>query len=419
MALNWAKGRSAPLMLPLISAWLKVITEESFEDRTSQGSWILNSIGNLSFLGGALGCYQSHKGRTNDWSQWSLIKQKEALTALRTGQRPESIAQHLVRVTGEEHPRKILIGNGIPLVTFTGSKASIPSIHEWRTIYVNLASIARRYGLNEAEFETYCTISRPNRAGRVFFPYHVLAQSQALAVGWDWHIVHFIAHSTLYIMRKQCNKQAEAAGLGEPEVDAVIYIYWTCHHLCDKIRKCHPFKASLCKKQMHGIAMKFGITKSTNFDPVGDIDLGQSTVTIDAKITNMAMYNYEPNSWDGIRKTMSMVSLYHPLWRPDSKLGESPWVAPGAVTVTPVMPTPKFDLPLLPIELWVPDDDTSSRSHTPIPCPKCSDTFNSLGALVHHCRQQLCPIMGNNKDPLEASVDSGDPEQDVIDKEYW
>lgn len=164
--------------------------------------------------------------------------------------------------------------------------------------------------------------------------------------------------------------------------------------------------------------MKFGITNINNFDPVGDIDLGQSTVTIDAQITNMAMYNYEPNAWDGIRETLRMVPLYHPLWRPDSKLGQSLWITPGDVTVIPVMPTPELDLPLLPIELWVPDDDTSSRCHTPIPCPKCSHTFNSLGALVHHCRQQLCPVMGNNNDP-GANVDSGDTEQDAIDREYW
>lgn len=232
VALNWAKRRHAPLILPLTSAWLKAITEEKLEDRISQGSWILNSVGNLCFLEKVLGCWKSHKARTTDWSQWSLIKQKEALTALRTGQRPESIAQDLVRATREEHPRLMLIGNGVPLVTFAASK-----IHEWRTVYHNLVSIARRYSLSDDEFETYCTISRPNGAGRVFFPYHILAQSQASAVGWDWHILHFIANSTLYRMRKTCNKHAEAAGLGEPQVDAVIYIYWICHHLCDKIRK--------------------------------------------------------------------------------------------------------------------------------------------------------------------------------------
>ncbi|KAF5670262.1 hypothetical protein FCIRC_9000 [Fusarium circinatum] len=371
-ALNWAKGRSAPLILPLASAWLKAITEEKLEDRISQGSWIMNSIGNTGLLEKTLGCYKTHKDRVADWSQWSSIKQKEALVALRTGERPASIVQHLVEATGGENPIRTLIRGNVPAVTFAAWRGhSKPPIHEWETIYHNLISIARRYGLTDDEFESSCTLSRPNGAGRVFFPYHVLAQPQALAVGWDWHILHYIASEALHEMRRKCNRHAEAAGLGEPEVDAVIYIYWTGHYLCDKIHRWgfpvvpwsyHQFRASLCKKQMHGIAMKFGITKFTNFDPVEDIDLGQSTVTIDAQITNLAMYKYESSTWDGIRETIRMVPLYHPLWRPDSKLGESPWVAPGAVTVIPVMPTPEFDLPLLPIELWVPDDGTSSLS---------------------------------------------------------
>ncbi|EXM15542.1 hypothetical protein RAB80_015870 [Fusarium oxysporum f. sp. vasinfectum] len=233
VALNWAKGRSAPLMLPLASAWLKAIAEEKLEVRISHGSWIMNAVGNISLLEKAIGCHKTQKDRTNDWSQWSLVKQKEALTALRTGQRPESIAQHLLVATREEHPRKILISKDVTCGIFTASEASI----EWGTVYRNLVSIARRYGLFYDEFETYCTISRPNGTGRVFFPYHVLAQSQALAVGWDWHTLDHIANRTLYNMRTKCNRYAEAAGLGEPEVDAVIYIYWTCHHLCDKIRQ--------------------------------------------------------------------------------------------------------------------------------------------------------------------------------------
>ncbi|CVL08871.1 hypothetical protein FPRO06_13246 [Fusarium proliferatum] len=236
-ALNWAKGRSAPLILPLASAWLKAVTEEKLEDRLSQGSWIMNAVGNMALLQKALGCYKPHKARVTDWSQWSLVKQKGALTALRTGERPRCIAHHHLETMREKSPREILMGKKVPLVTFAESKASMPSIHEWTTIHDNLVSIARRYGLNDDEFETYCTISRPNGEGRVFFPYHVLTQSQALAVGWDWHILHFVANVTLRQMRRYCNRSAEAAGLGEPEVDAVIYIYWTCHHLCDKIRQ--------------------------------------------------------------------------------------------------------------------------------------------------------------------------------------
>ncbi|RBQ73706.1 hypothetical protein FVER14953_20433 [Fusarium verticillioides] len=237
-ALNWVKGQSAPLILPLASAWLKAITEEKLEDRISQGSWIMNSLGNTGLLEKSLGCYKSHKARVADWSQWSLTKQKDALVALRTGERPASVVQHVVQATRGQNPLKTLIAGNPPTVTFTAWRGhSKQPIHEWETIYHNLISIARRYGLTKDEFQSYCTLSQPNGAGRVFFPYHILAQPQALAVGWDWHIVHYIANFTLGQMRRQCNRYAEAAGQGEPEVDAVIYIYWTCHHLCDKIRQ--------------------------------------------------------------------------------------------------------------------------------------------------------------------------------------
>ncbi|KAG5793070.1 hypothetical protein H9Q69_007879 [Fusarium xylarioides] len=165
-ALNWAKRRSAPLILPLTSAWLKAITEEKLEDRISQGSWIMNAVGNMALLEKALGCYKPHKARVTDWSQWSSIKQKDALVALRTGERPASVAQHVVEATRGQNPLKTLIAGRVPTVPFAAWRGhSKPPIHEWETIYHNLISIARRYGLTDDEFETYCTISRPNGEG--------------------------------------------------------------------------------------------------------------------------------------------------------------------------------------------------------------------------------------------------------------
>lgn len=37
-------------------------------------------------------------------------------------------------------------------------------------------------------------------------------------------------------LRTQCNKYAEAAGLGERQMDPVRVIYWWAQHLCQKIK---------------------------------------------------------------------------------------------------------------------------------------------------------------------------------------
>lgn len=161
--------------------------------------------------------------------------------------------------------------------------------------------------------------------------------------------------------------------------------------------------------------MKFGIIKFENFNPIYDIDLSQATITIDAKFTNLAMMNYEPSSWDGIHKALRSIPLHHPLWRPDPKLGDSPWIASGSAEVATSMPNVRFelDLPLLPLELWVPDDDTMDRSHCPISCPNCLATFDSIGALINHSRIRVCL-----DHPSVDVDDDSDFDQDAIDG-YW
>ncbi|KAH6623225.1 hypothetical protein F5144DRAFT_615065 [Chaetomium tenue] len=139
---------------------------------------------------------------------------------------------------------------------------------------------------------------------------------------------------------------------GEAKMDTLRLIVWWGHHLCRKIQRLkqeqpqaslekiafnildrwglpvipwsgNPLSASLCKLQDHGIAMKFGLVWPDNedFDPINHFDWTQCTVTIDVKTTSLAMLNYEPKTWDGIRQLVSAVPLSHPLWEIDPTLG--------------------------------------------------------------------------------------------------
>ncbi|KAK6711749.1 hypothetical protein SNK05_006181 [Fusarium graminearum] len=436
--LNWTKARQPPLVLPLVAAWLLNLDQDELKVRTSTAQWIMTALCNVAVMTQAFDLNSSHKDHTVEVSSWPLEKQRAVLETCRTGQRSGITDDMFGKVlAGSDGIQRLVVHDRLPARI---SLSYGPTLQEWDTIYLNLVKIAQHHGLSESEFEALCTISRPQGSGRVFFPYHYTARRRALAIGWDWHFVRVLAASDLHNMRWNCNKHAERAGLGEPEVDPIIYIYWECHHICDTIRKvkierpqanndeiafhildrwglpmvpwlCHTFRASLCKKQCHGIAMKFGIVKFDNFHPVHDIDLGQSTVTIDSKFTNMAMGAFEPQSWDSIRDLASSVPLNSPLWRPDSDLGVEDWILPEGKRTATTMPTADFDIPLLPIELWVSQDGTSSQSALPIRCPLCSEQFDSIGALIHHCRHRLC--LGATQ-PEQYTA-----EQDGVDQEYW
>jgi hypothetical protein len=81
----------------------------------------------------------------------------------------------------------------------------------------------------------------------------------------------------------------------------------------------------LYKDQDYGIAMLFGL-KSGNFNPVNGFDFTGYTITINSKATNLAIRNFTPDSWEGIRQTILDVPLSHPFWRMDKDLGYKPWV---------------------------------------------------------------------------------------------
>jgi hypothetical protein len=78
-------------------------------------------------------------------------------------------------------------------------------------------------------------------------------------------------------------------------------------------------KASLCKFQDHGIAMRFGLCLPNNgendsFDPVEHWDFFTCTVTMDSVAVNMAMRDWPVTSWDIIRDTITRVPLSYLYW---------------------------------------------------------------------------------------------------------
>lgn len=315
---------------------------------------------------------------------------------------------------------------------------------QWADVYKQLLRIASHYGLTRQEFEYCCTAQASTGVTqRVFFPYHVLSRPQAEELLWDWSMVHGTARGMLTRMRSMCNKHAEAAGYGEKEVDAVRFIYWWCHHLCGQIQRIkverptaileeiafqildrwgfpvvpwtsNRLKASLCKKQDHGIAMLFGYNRPDNeeFDPVKHFDMARCTVTIDTQATNMAMGRSSVSSWDGIREILSAVPLSHPLWQLDPALGITSWTWQWHAQMTPQAPATAVQIPLLPLDPWL----NGGSARQPLRCVECPNAeFPTIGLLVRH--YQRCHDR-ENSDPA-ADDDAPNPAQDEIDKQYW
>ncbi|KAM0186960.1 hypothetical protein ACHAPI_011467 [Fusarium lateritium] len=236
--LNLSKGRASPLMLPLVSAWFKILKEPNLGVQRSQAVWIMNAAGNMGTLESAIDCRRSRTARFVEWSVLSAESQRSILGALRTGEKTQFVTDTLDGALSDIPLRGRLLGQpGLDVTaTLATSKKINKNMETWNDIYLTLVDIAKRYGLSPLEFETYCTIPRPEGIGRVFFPYHILSRPQAVSIGWDWHLLSSMAKSTLRVMRNHCNKHAQAAGHGEPEVNDIKYIYWLGHHLCESIR---------------------------------------------------------------------------------------------------------------------------------------------------------------------------------------
>ena len=159
--------------------------------------------------------------------------------------------------------------------------------------------------------------------------------------------------------------------------------------------------------------MKFGIVKFETFDPVQDIDLQQATVTIDARLANMSMRKWDRAEWSGILKALHSVPLYHSSWRPARNLGPQSWITPEDGMESSSMPIPQFDLSLLPVEQWDPENDTVARSHFSVFCQNCRTSFNSIGTSIYHCRNKLCSGNGDAHSPHDSD-DNSPPAQHVF-----
>lgn len=242
-----------------------------------------------------------------------------------------------------------------------------------------------------------------------------------------------------------CNRHAVKAGLSEPALDLITLIYWIVAHFCRRIQQTkeerpeasqeeilyycmldrwslpivpwrgHAFKASLCKLQDHGIAMKCGIllpADGEKFDPLVHIDLDKCTVTIDTWMTNKAMSNYSTDDWSSVRDLISRVPEWHSYWRLDLSLGNGIWKGKSDMTITPIPPSPSFSMPLVPVEPWVSsfgEDDTVAL----YACEECAATFHTARYLVDHCRLQH-----SKKDLPEPKYANGQ-DQDAVVSAHW
>lgn len=350
--INLAKGQWPSVTLPLVAVWLNTHEVADFEEQKGLWSWCMNALMNTAMMSRLFRINNSHKYKMELWSSWDFSTQQDGLEVLRTGKRRPVLDEKLASSTSLIEPCRDLIRNDGKFSPLRSEKRG-----EWTSLYEILETIAALYGLSKSEFKYYSTIPSPGRPRYpVFFPYHILARPQAIALGWDWNTWEVVAREMLATMRRSCNKHAEASGLGEPWITKKLLICWMAAVTCQRIKEVkeeqpgstqyeiafhlfdrwglpmvpwmnHPFRISLCKKQDHGIAMLFGIDKVEleTFDPRLHLDLSRSTITIDTWFTNRTMFHYEPGLWGDIRSVISQVPLNHPYWRVDASLGNDVW----------------------------------------------------------------------------------------------
>lgn len=427
-SMNRARRQHPPLTLACAAVGLRIAEESIFVIRKAQLSWVYNALCNSATLGKVFGCIQPHVDQIANWSAWDEPTQRAALEALRTGIRNETVDNFLEQWQQAELFR----------ITFQKYSDRGRWSRPQASVYQTLLQIAARYDLSKADFEYLCTIASPRSSNdRVFFPFHVLSRPQALSIGWDWSDV-FNSASEKKSMRKYCNKHAEAAGLGEPHVDAEIFVYWMAAYTCRRIQDLRQrwpaaskdeiafgildrwglpivpwvgniLRASICKDQDHGIAMRFGIVTRDDqpFNPVEDIDLSCCTIAIDTQLTNMAMKNYPRESWPSIRANFCQVPLHHPFWRIDPSVGSEVWGAEGIKTSS-LPPTPEFDVALLPVEAWLQGDVEHQHNFS---CLECGSEENSAGSLIRHMREHHGKVQMDDEGPVAAAK--------AIDDEHW
>ena len=199
----------------------------------------MNAVGNMSALPFAFECLLSHEERTTYWAAWTEAKQRDVLSVLRIGERAEMVNDILAELRSDRDPTSFLLDGHILLNDrkFRHRDGVCPSPTELQAIYTKLYKIAGRSGVSRPIFEQCCTVPTKNGRGRVFYPYHVLSQSRAIAIGWNRVMLFKTTNLALLTMRTACNKPAGDAGSGEPQVNVLIYIYWQRHHICHETQQ--------------------------------------------------------------------------------------------------------------------------------------------------------------------------------------
>ena len=436
-AVNMMRGSNPIVVMPLGTVILNAgaIAGSLKPESMSAITWAYNALCNAACIHKAFHTIDNNKmSRFTKWSSWSKLQQTAVLDAQRT-LTLTALSEDLLLKVEEKDLFRVVKGSIQPL--------SAAEKTQWDRKHLTMERIAAKYDINPAEFELYFTIASRRQNKRVFYPFHQLSIPQAEAIGWDW--CHTVAFSVdrLERMRRECNRHAEEAGLGERKMDPEKFVFWQAHHFCKVARDVkrampdaspenvrflifcdrwglpivpwigHTLCASLCKGPDHGIAMTFGLVEPSgleSFDPVRHFDLELCTVTIDSVTTNEAMWNYASHSWSRIRGILASVPCSHPLWRFDASAGNIIWRAPSSTTVAPEMPVSSFSVPALTsLEPW-----SSGKALDPR-CDSCEESFQSLGSLVHHCRTTHSLAAADS--PSEtAALDSV---QQALDAKYW
>lgn len=435
-ALNLVKRNHPVIVLALLSVIMNAARIVDGSRRSAIRRWAFNALSNCGAMHTTFGGTLNKKERFTRWANMSSSAQRNLLEALRTG----SLSDDMTRTIDATSVSRLFRVDSAGAV-FSHSARKVAT--EWENEYSMYIRIARKYNLTREEFEYYLTIPSA-RGRRVFYPFWHHSRAQAAAVGWDWYHVYKFAYERLNRMRTVCNKPAEDAGLGEKIVDEKIFVYWMVSHFCALIAELitsmpsasrsdileanldrwdcpivpwvgNILCASICKKQDHGIAMLFGIREGAQrntFDPVRDIDLAQCTVTIDTGATNVAMWNWKPEAWLSIRKTLESVPLEHPLWKIDNSLGQSVWGITSASTGSePTMPDPAFKIPLLSIDSWF------SGQPVTLQCTECGVDFQTIGQQLYHFRNMHASNNGLHR-PQNDTIE-GVKEQETRNATFW
>ncbi|KAJ4163822.1 hypothetical protein LMH87_005526 [Akanthomyces muscarius] len=384
------------------------------------------------------------KARFETWHKLDKSGQRDHLEAMRTGILGDSMSKKVDSIA----TTKIFRAPSLHNTTSHEYQQTIAM--DWDREYSTYLRIARKFEVTRSEFEFLFTISSKRRPGkRIFYPFWHASRPQADEIKWDWCDIYHLAQRMLHRMRSDCNRHGEDAGLGEKIVDEKVLVYWMVSLFCNQVQKqkkdmpytsldalleanldrwnCpivpwvgHVFSASLCKGPDHGLAMRFGIRQGAiraTFDPLLDIDMAQSTITIDAHSTNIAMWNWESEAWPSVRAILADVPLSHSLWKIDKALGDCIWRTHtgGDQSAGSIMPTPAFDIPLLPIDHWLSRSSIAPQCHQ----KQCEDSeFSSISELVYHYRQVHAAV-GNELYSPQCDDVATLADQEVINMEYW